>query len=876
MPLKKKSSAKGRGGSPLVSPSKITKATARPVVKTKSKLRRITQGLKDFFTSLEDGLDGNRISPRPSYPDADRFDATTSEMVEAVDQLNEVLSSSHAVIKEKDQASGSRDSVVSEHFNYSVKTNPISSSPTRLSQSSQQSSPSSIPRARNIAFESRLRSQSMHDLLQQDRDIHQLQENIAGLRDWWAANKAEWRQKREEVRNIEAGIRSLELMHYRRATVVLENENAPANEVHAMEQIHERTMRQVAVQHKEIQKRLEWFLKTEFLMKAVRAKFQEMRVSIERIEAGPQIPDSDLDVPADFNYDFITQGSYKGGFDYLLTGTVVRTEWWQNKGFEWWAGFAARELESVEEEYRLAATDIQKSIDFYTGEIFTGKQAIGVLHGQIQALNFPITVDFRTPSQGVTRAFSVIETDDEKAELNGMISEIEDSNFAFERHLIIAKGHSIALQSQQSRTKAITTILSHARQRAFHSLVLPPSEHVLALVHTLVCLRWSRNARAKVWRALWDEEDNLLEDKEKMMESLVGHLSTAIMTQNDKLYNAAAAESSSSTSMLTKVILAYAKELEVLDGLLDEMSIENTQRKANRSDSGNEEWQIRINLGEDSARPSSSISSIEPGTPISWGSIIDLSHALSILNSHAPWNPRKTILDSLTELFLSPDVSHIFANALWTTTVAAFIEHMNLIVQPFLTFQMIEAFLVYSNAVEELFSTDFATQIISRRSAGWELVNEQRILGPPRRLKFAEPPGIRDAENHLIANQQAFFEGHAWRIVGDRFLRVWNRYAPQHRQVDEATLEGFLSYWHSTGRFITMCVPPSFSLLPSALYLCIYLIMLLTFLSLIQRFQTPKLQHQRHGHLQTEKRLSSLAPAPPSHSIPTLLFRSPL
>jgi hypothetical protein len=184
--------------------------------------------------------------------DAERFARTAALMAMLGDEINDYGSAIHSELQRQIEERKFHDvmNTVTQHLNTLRWSTPPNSPPLTNSSEGTPSSASSETR-RNRFIERELRNKEFYFLLENDHQFHSLMRDLTGLREWWSTNCAEWRQRRDEILNIEE---SLKVMAFQ-----MDQADGPE---------HSRLQLQFKLQMDEMTSRLDWFPKNERLQKS--------------------------------------------------------------------------------------------------------------------------------------------------------------------------------------------------------------------------------------------------------------------------------------------------------------------------------------------------------------------------------------------------------------------------------------------------------------------------------------------------------------------------------------------------------------------------------------------------------------------------------
>ncbi|PMD36342.1 hypothetical protein L207DRAFT_533201 [Hyaloscypha variabilis F] len=135
---------------------------------------------------------GNKHKDVTDYSDTERFARTAALMAMHGDEINEYGSAIHLEFRRQIDSGKGKDAseTINSHLgNLIWHEPPISPILTGSSAATPSSASSTTRRNRFVGRE--LRNKEFKLLLEQDRKFHALMNDLAGLREWWASNRAE-------------------------------------------------------------------------------------------------------------------------------------------------------------------------------------------------------------------------------------------------------------------------------------------------------------------------------------------------------------------------------------------------------------------------------------------------------------------------------------------------------------------------------------------------------------------------------------------------------------------------------------------------------------------------------------------------------------
>jgi hypothetical protein len=183
-----------------------------------------------------------------------------------------------------------------------------------------------------------------------------------------------------------------------------------------------------------------------------------------------------------------------------------------------------------------------------------------------------------------------------------------------------------------------------------------------------------------------------------------------------------------------------------------------------------------------------------------WGSLNSSCRANDILEaSRRPGG--QTWGGKLLGFFRSPDIFPMFSYE-ESITKSEFITRVNSIPKIPIPVDVNEAFLIYYNQTDELFTVSIIPGRISVNAKGWEIAAEANISPLLRSSQLIYPTGINEIERVLLRNKDRFNVGHFVRETElESTRRTINEFLPADERVSKEHFVTILSYWALAGVF---------------------------------------------------------------------------
>ena len=197
------------------------------------------------------------------------------------------------------------------------------------------------------------------------------------------------------------------------------------------------------------------------------------------------------------------------------------------------------------------------------------------------------------------------------------------------------------------------------------------------------------------------------------------------------------------------------------------------------------------------------------------GSTMTLAIAKSILEKPPPVGHAAHTLpwyELLRQFFTSPDIFPHFRtpdSERRTWNKESFVQEVNTLLKISLERNVIEAFLVYCSHTRDLFRLTEFRREIEPISSGWELCEENSILGLYRKVPnppLVRPRGIDRLEDVLRENWRTLHE-HADRSIDEDGLRRFLNRALGERRISRERMRECVLYWSKVGEFYTLLEP---------------------------------------------------------------------
>ena len=162
--------------------------------------------------------------------------------------------------------------------------------------------------------------------MKRDADLHNMMQDLAGIREWWKGNKRAWYEMREKIRELENQISDLQTQadqHYQ----MIGNDRSNLRGLYGSTVgfVDERWAPQIEELKEQREINLAWFEGNRELMKKVWARVQEITDTVY------------LDAEA----------NKKLGSSYPATHDISKLSWFQreDKGLKWWLRQARKDVE---------------------------------------------------------------------------------------------------------------------------------------------------------------------------------------------------------------------------------------------------------------------------------------------------------------------------------------------------------------------------------------------------------------------------------------------------------------------------------------------------------------------------------------------------
>ncbi|KAL2066328.1 hypothetical protein VTL71DRAFT_2399 [Oculimacula yallundae] len=700
-----------------------------------------------------------------------------------------------------------------------LESEPTSSTTVTISQHlvSPPNSPS-IPVPRSPDTEEYLRNlqqQTLQDLMQSDRQLHEYQHEITSIREWWLANKGIWRQQKDKLESIEMSIETLQERQFQLTVFqsARDDQNSNDNTFAYVPQIEE--------QIKAKKPLLDWFRANALQMKQVYAQYKALEAQISQMSfietsQGLSLFSSQLNGGRRLSF------MYDDG-----RRRVESLSWYRPRKLVTWAAPAKRDI----------AAHLHRLVDF-SGEL---KAAMKKLAKSIDKLEDKSNQQRR---QNVKREEEA-EDHAERLKLSGSSKEVEadidavmakrqgekllavvqyNNNQAKRRILLKRKEAMVFLseviEAEILRGSTVDCILDYVlrREKEIAGKGLLDLDN-MEFVNDLYAICWLYNERdnwsSELIEILQDDSRLLGENRVEILE-IASNLYTKHRAARQHLLRTNDPQGFSFQSIRSLRNIFQEENLEYKNMM--ENGIRDIYR---RRDS------VKILKTQGIKPPPPAEYLLRPKFSL-LGTGISTAEATDILaqeyfrerqpqkrDKSSPWDGPVCVHDVLTRFFTSPDIFPIFRCKEASWTFEKFVATVNAFLATPLTSEVLGAFLHYSHRFRQLFRITYLTRRIRSLQGpvtGWETCEENPVDGPLRsrseEASLKKPVGLDDIESLILTRIEEFREAPRDIIPGSLLDRI-NSWPPKkkvtffetHTAIKDHIFRRYLMYWSITGTF---------------------------------------------------------------------------
>ncbi|CZT13676.1 uncharacterized protein RCO7_11532 [Rhynchosporium graminicola] len=663
-----------------------------------------------------------------------------------------------------------------------------------------------------------LQDQTLQDLIQSDKQLHEHVKEITSIREWWTANKIIWRQQKAKLDDIQSSIDVLEDRQFK-LTLFQSTRNDIASNDNTFAYLP-----QIEEQIKAKNPLLAWFRANDLQMKQVYAQYKALTTQINNLSPASKSP---KELPI---YTVQSRPDRRLSFVYSdRTQKVESLPWYQARRLVNWAVPAKRDnavhlqkMVVFADEVRAEMNRLVKRIEKLELKMRQQDRENNKRNKQAEERVYNLDILIDSGSRDISSTDRDAVLNKRQNELLREMAELQDNRA--KGKILLKRKDTVAfmkdlMEIEAERASTVGHILSYIIRRETETQGKGASElDNMNLVNDMYAICWlhsqRRIPRHELLSYLQDDTRFLGENRVEIL-NIAKTLYTkhgSARRQLDRITNAGGLGPDSIRNIrriYEDENIDYNNMMEDIQSVHQKRDFVKAPQTRNAPILPNADYLIRPKL-----------SLLGTGLSTSAATAILAEEYLferqpQKQDKSSRWDGIVCNHDVLTRFFTSPDIFPIFRNENSSWTFEGFVAVVNSLVATPFTSEVLGAFLHYSHRFRQLFRITYLTnriKISQSRVTGWEICEELPVDGPIRTVRAAEslkkPTGLENIEALLLENVEEFRREPREEIPGNLFDRI-KRWPPKRKlkffradkTIKDEKFRRYLMYWSITGTY---------------------------------------------------------------------------